>query len=200
MKTLVIRYTVPVEVEVPDDFPVKAEEVTTTAEYYANDYCDGRFPHSVEDLHHAALRLAEGAVHGAVDAHYSGRLEKHFSRERVCAMNVDIRNSLAKRCQDKLGDAHLVNGGTVEVSVSQLAVARYGDDHVVLCRGDEKWNGEPGDYELATRTVFESRDAAEVYAKTIAESRGAIVAPMPFAELRTGEERGTLAYWTGGAK
>lgn len=43
--------------------------------------------------------------------------------------------------------------------------------------------------------MFESREAAEAYAATIAESRGAVVVKMPLDELRVGEDRGRLDYW-----
>ena len=43
-----------------------------------------------------------------------------------------------------------------------------------------------GHYELATRTVFEDENAAEVYASPIAESRDAMVIPGAFDELRFG--------------
>lgn len=62
--------------------------------------------------------------------------------------------------------------------------------HIVICRGDVG-----SKYELATRTVFEGREAAEAYAATIASCRQAIVCPLPLNELRIGEDRGRLEYW-----
>jgi len=75
--------------------------------------------------------------------------------------------------------------------------------YIVLCRGDVD-NGREGEeqglyglgpYQLATRTVFAGRDAAEAYAKTIASCREPIVVALPLAELRVGEDRGRLDYW-----
>jgi hypothetical protein len=70
--------------------------------------------------------------------------------------------------------------------------------HVVICRGDrDPAPGAPkAPYELATRTVFESREAAEAYAAGILPAgREAFVLPLPLAELRVGEDRGRLDYW-----
>lgn len=49
-------------------------------------------------------------------------------------------------------------------------------------------------WELATRTAFESLEAAELYAAT-SSAFETIVAEGPFSELRFNEERGTAAYW-----
>lgn len=67
---------------------------------------------------------------------------------------------------------------------------------IVICRADASGN-KPGPYQLATRTVFESPEAAGLYARTIAQSREAIVIPLDVWDLRVGEERGTLGYWAG---
>jgi hypothetical protein len=45
---------------------------------------------------------------------------------------------------------------------------------LVICKGDEGKG-----YMLATRSIFESRELAEEYAKTIAESREPIVVDCP---------------------
>lgn len=199
MKTLILRYTVPVEVDVPDDLPVSNADLERTGERDANDWCDGRYPHSVEDMHHAAARLAESAVLRAIDWHYSERLDRYFGRERACRMPFEIRNHLAKRCQDRLGRFRLVNGGEIEVAVTTHPIThRYAyDSHIVICRDDAKPDGSPGDYQIATRTVFEGREAAEAYAKTLSPARTPIVVPVSLSELRIGEDRGQLSYWTG---
>lgn len=64
--------------------------------------------------------------------------------------------------------------------------AAAGTDYVVICRGDADPSSEfkHGEYELATRTVFPTKDAALGYARTIAESRQAMVIPGRWAELR----------------
>ncbi len=77
-----------------------------------------------------------------------------------------------------------------------LGEKQYGyQQHVVICRDDAKDDGSPGDYALATRTVFEGRQAAEAYAATVARGRQAIVLPLDCARLRFGEDRGRLGYW-----
>lgn len=70
--------------------------------------------------------------------------------------------------------------------------------HIVICRGDRDQDNPyaiSAHYELATRTVFEGREAAEVYAATIASCREPIVVLLPISELRVGEDRGRLEYW-----
>ena len=70
--------------------------------------------------------------------------------------------------------------------------------YIVLCRGDkdeEDGYAISSNYELATRTVFEGREAAEAYAATIASCRQPIMCPLPLSELRVGEDRGRLGYW-----
>lgn len=59
---------------------------------------------------------------------------------------------------------------------------------IVLAQVSERW-------ELATRTVFESREAAERYAAAMAHSVPFLVVGGRFDGLRFGEERGTAAYW-----
>ena len=64
---------------------------------------------------------------------------------------------------------------------------------IVICRGDRV--DEQAPYELATRTVFESEEAAAAYMRTISPSREPLAVPLTVSELRVGEPRGTLAYW-----
>ncbi len=47
--------------------------------------------------------------------------------------------------------------------------------YLVLCRKDRQPGGEPGDYELATRTDFPHEWQAQEYADGISSSREAIV-------------------------
>ncbi len=197
MKTLLIRYTVPVEVDVPDDFPVTTADVGRIGEWQANDWCDGRYPHAVEDMHYAALRLAQHAVERAIDDHYTTRIERQFGRAHYLSMSFETRDALAKRCTAKLGYFRVTEGGQVEVAAMYHPLERlYAyDSHVVVCRDDAKDDGTPGAYKLATRTVFEGREAAEFYTKTVAASREPIVVPVSLAELRVGEDRGRLDYW-----
>jgi hypothetical protein len=198
MKTLLLRFTVPVEVEVPDDFPVSREAIEASADWLANDYRDGRYPHSVEDMHHAALGLARSSMSSAISNHYSDRMEARFGRQHLGEMSYELRNALAERCEKKLGYYRVTDGGGIEIAVAShpLGPKSYGyQQHVVVCRDDAKDDGSLGDYKLATRTVFEGREAAEAYAATIAPSRDPLVIPVRLDELRVGEDRGRLDYW-----
>jgi len=56
---------------------------------------------------------------------------------------------------------------------------------IVIAREDRKDDGEPGDYSLATRGVFQRRSEAEAYAKGISESRAPIVVEGRFQDLRS---------------
>jgi hypothetical protein len=199
VKTLIIRFSVPVEVEVPDDFPITPLEIELSGEDIANDRRDGRYPHTTEDMHHAAESLAHSALHQSIEWHYTRRIEQQFGRERACQMPYELHNRLANRCIERLGRCSLVDGGAVEVAVSAYPLLpdhRYSyEAHVVVCRDDAKQDGTEGDYALATRTVFEGREAAEAYARTVAADRKPIVASIPLGDLRVGEDRGKLAYW-----
>ncbi len=196
-KTLILRYTVPVEVEVPEDFPVTTDEIEKTADWRRNDFVDGRHPFASELLHDAALRAARNDLESAIDSHYCRRIDAWAKNPAGSNWHMEAREALIKRCRDKLGYVHLANGGDVEVAaVWHPLTQRYTyAPHVVVCRGDAKPDGSPGDYALATRTVFEGREAAEAYATSIAPSREPIVTPMPLDELRIGEDRGRLDYW-----
>jgi hypothetical protein len=57
-------------------------------------------------------------------------------------------------------------------------------DYIVICRADRKDDGSPGDYELATRTVFPIKEDAEKYASGISTSRDPIIVPGHFRYLR----------------
>lgn len=67
--------------------------------------------------------------------------------------------------------------------------------YIVICRGDVEPGFTRGAYELATRTVFATKEAAVKYAESIDSSRGALVVAGRWRGLRFDEERGTLAYW-----
>jgi hypothetical protein len=224
LSTLILRYTVVVEVEVPDDFPVTTLEIEKTADWKSNDYRDGRHPFTTELLHDAALRAARHDVLDAIDSHYYRRIEAWAaSHGETCWANherhIESRNALIKRCTDKLGYFQVANGGGLEIAAMWHPLKeRYTyEPHVVLCRGDKGsdlpfWTqiasfdfdvddkddediDASGRHELATRTVFEGREAAEAYAATIASSRDPIVVALPLSELRVGEDRGRLGYW-----
>lgn len=56
--------------------------------------------------------------------------------------------------------------------------------YIVVCRDDSKEDGSPGDYTLATRTLFPTPEAAETYASGISPERHALVVGGRFPELR----------------
>lgn len=63
--------------------------------------------------------------------------------------------------------------------------------YIVVCRGDrDTEDSPPAPYELATRTVFVSREKAEEYAAGVARSRDPIVVMGRWKGLRFGETRG----------
>lgn len=193
MKTLYLRYTVPVEVEVADDFPVSADAIRKIAKWKSNDWSDGRYPFDVEMMHSGASSMASYHISEAVSYHYAERVEAHFGRAND---HWSARNALAERCEKSV---HRRSPREIEVSVTAHPIDpehKYASmPHVVLCRDDAKEDGSAGDYRLATRTVFEGRESASLYASTIAASRDPIVSPLPLAELRVGEDRGRLEYW-----
>jgi hypothetical protein len=55
---------------------------------------------------------------------------------------------------------------------------------IVICREDTKEDGNPGDYTLATRTLFPTKEAAEHYASGCHSGREALVVGGRFLELR----------------
>lgn len=54
---------------------------------------------------------------------------------------------------------------------------------IVVCRADRNADGSPGAYELATRRVFPTSEAAQEYAAGVSESRAPIVVSGDFAAL-----------------
>jgi len=200
-KIIQLRLTVPVEIRVPSDFPVTAAEMVKIADWHINDRCDGRFPYSTEIMHQGARDWATSILHQSIFHHYCDRVDKHFGRGNS---HLSSRNKLIDRCTKTLREypSHLADGGNVAVSATTRTADNERDSgelHIVLCRDDSTEGDTPGDYRLATRTVFASRQAAELYSKSIDPSREPIVCPMPLAELRVGEPRGTTSYWKHGA-
>jgi len=57
-------------------------------------------------------------------------------------------------------------------------------DFIVVCRSDRTPDGEKGEYVLATRRVFTSREVADHYAATINPSREPLVIRGRWFELR----------------
>jgi hypothetical protein len=117
MKTLVIRYTVPVEVDVPDDFPVSEAEIQETADWRRNDWSDGRHPFTSEQLFHAASHAARLDIEAAIDQHYCRRIDRAFPPNGA-NFHMEARNALIERCSKTVGFLRLANGGTVEIDVT----------------------------------------------------------------------------------
>jgi hypothetical protein len=67
--------------------------------------------------------------------------------------------------------------------------------YIVICRADRAEGEPPGSYQLATRTVFESEDAAILYAATIAANREPLVVDGDFGSF--GSERSEVPRGTG---
>ena len=118
MRTISIAYTVTVEMDVPDDFPVSAEEIHRDASYSANDYCDGRHPFSTEMMFDAAERAAVGHVESAIFHHYCNKIEKWFGQRNV---HIEGRNSLIAKWSKSVrhwGARSSREGGMVTVRVT----------------------------------------------------------------------------------
>jgi len=63
----------------------------------------------------------------------------------------------------------------------------FADDlFIVICRADSDHAGNPGEYVLATRQVYATREAAQRYADGCAPSRDAIVVSGRWHQLRLG--------------
>jgi len=62
------------------------------------------------------------------------------------------------------------------------------DLFVVICRADRDIGGNPGEYVLTTRRVFNTREDAQRYADGCAPSRDAIVVSGRWHQLRLGED------------
>lgn len=77
-----------------------------------------------------------------------------------------------------------------EKQTKTTGLVRMTDNYIVICREDRKEDGSPGDYVLATRTIFPNKGAATGYAAGCASERAAIVVGGRFTELRNDfEER-----------
>lgn len=57
-------------------------------------------------------------------------------------------------------------------------------NYIVICREDRKDGGGPGDYTLATRTIFPTKEAAETYASECSPERQALAVGGIFTGLR----------------
>jgi len=57
-------------------------------------------------------------------------------------------------------------------------------EYIVVCRENQKEDGTPGDYTLATRTVFPNKEVADTYASGCASTREALVIGGRFGDLR----------------
>src|SRR5271155_4727171 len=94
MRTISISYTIHVEMSVPDDFPVTAEDVQKHADWKNNDYCDGRHPFSTELMHDGAERAAETAIAAAISTYACRKVEKWFGNINS---HIEGRNALESK-------------------------------------------------------------------------------------------------------
>ena len=95
-RRLVIAYTIPVQFEIPDGFPLTADEVRKVVEWKLGDGTDGRYPFSTELMADGASRAARHHVEDAVFHHYCRRVEETFGRRS--GDHLDARNRLVERC------------------------------------------------------------------------------------------------------
>lgn len=96
MKKLLLRYTLTVEVQVPDTFPVSADDVQRVADWKSNECSDGRHPFSTELMHDGAIRAAQWAVSESIFHHYCDRIDKLYGRAND---HMNARNALVARCE-----------------------------------------------------------------------------------------------------
>jgi len=182
-RVIELRFTLPVEIRVPKDFPVDAIEMVTIADWLINDWRDGRYPMSTELMQSGAGRWADAVLNRSIEAHYDKRVETQFGSSHS---HRRARDRLVDRCKATLGDwpTHLVEGGHVEVSVTTRSAAaereRYAppseQSFVVLYREDGPTE-ELGGY-VAAPMVHATRAAAETAAALIARAREPRVVPL----------------------
>lgn len=123
-RRLVIAYTIPVVFEIPENFPLTAEEIQKIAEWKVADWRDGRHPFSTELMADGASRAAQHHVADAVFHHYCRRVESAFGPG---SDHLEARNKLVDRCSNTVRSYGLPdNNVTVEVRI-------YG--RTVLCPG-----------------------------------------------------------------
>lgn len=123
-RRLFIAYTVPVEFEIPEGFPLTADEIRKVAEWKLSDGSDGRYPFTSETMAHGAALAARHHVEDAVFSHYCRRVERTFGPG---SDHLDARNRLVDRCS-----ATVVERGRPEYRIS-ADVRIYG--RTVTCPG-----------------------------------------------------------------
>lgn len=97
-KRISIAYTIVVEHEVPEDFPLTSAEVKETVEWRVNDWRDGRMPFDTEMMMRAASESARWQLSEAIFQHYARAIDKHFgnANEHMTARDAFIARLEAK--------------------------------------------------------------------------------------------------------
>ena len=94
-RRLVIAYTIPVVFEIPEGFPLTADEIQKIVDWKLGDGRDGRYPFSSELMADGASRAAQHHVEDAIFHHYCRRVEETFGRS---GDHLEARNKLVDRC------------------------------------------------------------------------------------------------------
>jgi hypothetical protein len=119
-RRLFIVYSIPVEFEIPESFPLTAEEIQKIAEWKLTDWRDGRYPFSTELMSDGASRAAQHHVADAVFNHYCRRVEAAFGSDFD---HIEARNKLIERCLATVKSRSLPEHGvTVEARIYAATV------------------------------------------------------------------------------
>jgi len=97
MKTLRVSVTQHVELEVPDDFAVSAEDIARIASWKLNDERDGRYPYSHEMVKDGIHRLVRDNLEETLFQHYC-RVYEQFVKGNVEKRNKIVAGEVSKVC------------------------------------------------------------------------------------------------------
>jgi hypothetical protein len=118
-RTVIVSYTAVVSFDVPDDFPLSADEIRKTVEWKTNDYCDGRLPYSIEMMLDAANRAAKWQLGEAIFQHYCRRVATTFGASNF---HIEGRNRLVARCENSVRPQGAEYEVLVDVKVGERLV------------------------------------------------------------------------------
>jgi hypothetical protein len=147
VKTITITYAVPVEVEVPDDFPVPTEDIQHIAHAGANRFEDGRHNFSTELMLDGAERMLHGHVESALEFFYQRKVNGWFGKDAAYRERRDGCDMLAERWRVRIG--RYVRAREVKVTViaedTQACWERrsreYDERQAVETAWYERWKG-----------------------------------------------------------
>jgi hypothetical protein len=126
-RRLVIAYTIPVQFEIPEGFPLTADEIQKIVDWKLGDGSDGRYPFSLETMSSGASLAGHHHVEDAIFHHYCRRVEETFGQG---ADHLEARNRLVDRCS-----ATVRERGRPEYGI-RAEVRIYG--RTVICPGCEQ--------------------------------------------------------------